>query len=224
MIRTLAATLAALAVTAAISLHTTPVMAQSGFDPEGKYALVQPPQPTDTGGKVEVVEMFWYGCPHCFSFLPAMERYEKSKADYVEIRRMPAVFRKSWENHARAYYTAKLLGVEETIHRPLFEEIHTRGRRTDTPEALRAFFVQHGVDGQAFDKTFDSFAVETMLRKSVVMQGRYGVRGTPSVIVNGKYRTSGSLAGSYEDVLKVVEALAERERTANMASTNTASN
>ena len=206
-----------LSVFAALSLFAGVTLAQGGFDPQGKYELIQPPQPTDTPGKVEVVDVFWYGCPHCFTFLPAMESYEKSKADYVEIRRMPAVFRKSWENHARAYYTAKLLGVDQKLHRPLFEMIHNGGKRVETREDLRAFFVANGVDGEAFDKTFDSFAVESMLRKSIVMQGRYGIRGTPSVVINGKYRTSGSLAGSYENMVKVIAALAEQEHKAAMA-------
>jgi thiol:disulfide interchange protein DsbA len=203
-----------LATLTALALFAGGAQAQSAFTPEGKYELIEPPQPTETPGKVEVVDIFWYGCPHCFHFLPVMEAYEKSKPDYVEIRRMPAVFRKSWENHARAYYTAKLLGVDHKIHRPLFEQIHNKGQPTDTRDSLREFFVAQGVDGAAFDKTFDSFAVETMLRKSVVMQGRYGVSGTPTVVINGKYRTSGSLAGSYEDVAKVIAALAEREHEA----------
>ena len=189
----------------------------SDFDPTGKYELVQPPQPTEAPGKVEVVDVFWYGCPHCFTFLPAMEEFEKSKPEYVVMRRMPAVFRKSWENHARAYYTAKLLGVDDKLHRKLFELIHVGGKRTDTRDTLRAFFVENGVNGDAFDKTFDSFAVESMLRKSVVMQGRYGIRGTPSVIINGKYRTSASLAQGYPNMVKVIAALAEKEHNAAMA-------
>jgi thiol:disulfide interchange protein DsbA len=194
--------------------------AQSSIDPEGKYEMVEPPQPTDTPGKVEIVEVFWYGCPHCFRFLPSMEALEKRKADYVEIRRMPAIFRESWAIHARAYYTALLLNVVERVHRPLFEAIHEQKNPMNTPELLRALFVAHGVDGTAFDKTFDSFAVETMLRKSVLMQGRYGVRGTPSMIVNGKYRISASLAGSYAAIAEVAEVLAAREQKAAMAAAN----
>lgn len=192
--------------------------AQDLIDPEGKYDLIQPPQPTDTPGKVEVVDVFWYGCPHCFKFLPAMERLEGRKADYLEIRRMPAIFRKNWEIHARAYYTAHLLNAIEKVHRPVFEAIHEKGQPLDTRDSLRALFVGLGVDGDAFDKTFDSFAVETMLRKSQVMQGRYGVRGTPSVIVNGKYRVSATKAGGYEEMARVAEALAAREHKATMAS------
>ena len=190
----------------------------AGIDPTGKYDLVKPPQPTDTPDKVEVLEVFWYGCPHCFTFLPTMEQYEKSKPDYVAVRHMPAIFRDSWVAHARAFYTAELLGVEEQIHRPLFEAIHLRKQRLDTSEELMTFFAKYGVSNDDFNKTFNSFAVETLLRKSQVMQQRYGVRGTPTVIVNGKYRVSGSLAGSPENMIKVVEALVEREHTAKTAS------
>jgi len=209
----------ALALLAAALLAPAALPAQDMIDPEGKYELVQPPQPTDVpAGKVEIVDVFWYGCPHCFSFLPAMEAYEERKADYVEIRRMPAIFRESWEMHARAFYTASLLNALDRIHRPLFEAIHDKGLRLDTRDSLREFFVAHGVEAGAFDATFDSFAVETMVSKSKVMQGRYGVRGTPSVIVAGKYRVSASLAGGYDEMAQVAEALAAREHKAKMAS------
>lgn len=200
----------AVVVSAAV-LAATPAHG-AGIDPAGKYELVTPPQPTDTPGKVEVLELFWYGCPHCFKFLPSMEEYIRSKPDYVAVRRMPAIFRESWVIHARAYYTADLLGVRERIHRPLFEAIHLRKQPLDSREQLMTFFEAYGVSNDAFNKTYDSFAVETLMRKSQVMQRRYGVRGTPTVIVNGKYRVTGSLAGSHENIIKVIEALVERER------------
>ena len=189
-----------------------------GFDPTGKYELLRQPQATETPGKVEVVDVFWYGCPHCFSFLPIMEQYEKVKPAYVEIRRMPAIFRDSWVAHARAYYTAKILGVDQQIHRPLFEAIHNQKRNLDTREELMKFFERYGVSNEDFRNTYDSFAVETLMRKSRVMQQRYGITGTPTVIVNGKYRVSGRLAGSYENMLKVIQALAEKERNDLQAS------
>ena len=184
----------------------------SDFDVEGKYSLVQPAQPTETEpGTVEVVDVFWFGCPHCFTFLPHMEALEEEAPDYLRIRRMPAVFRESWIPHARAYYTAHLLGVEDSIHRPIFEAIHEQGRALSTREALAAFFEEHGVSAEEFGEIYDSFAVESLVRKSVAMQRNYGVRATPTVIVNGKYRTSGNVAGSHENVIKAILALAERE-------------
>lgn len=210
--------LASMAVVAIAALLPAASSPAAGIDPAGKYELVTPPQPTDTPDKVEVVEVFWYGCPHCFSFLPVMERYSKDKPDYVAVRHMPAIFRDSWVAHARAFYTAELLGVEKKIHRPLFEAIHVRRQRLDTRESLMKFFEQHGVSNDDFNNTYDSFAVQTLMRKSQVMQQRYGIRGTPTVIVNGKYRVSGSLAGSPQDMIKVIEALVERERAEKMAS------
>lgn len=210
--------LASLALVASAALLPATSLPAAGIDPTGKYELVKPPQPTDTPDKVEVVEVFWYGCPHCFTFLPAMEQYAKGKPDYVAVRHMPAIFRDSWVEHARAFYTADLLGVQERIHRPLFEAIHVGKQRLDTREDLMKFFEQHGVSNGDFNKTYDSFAVQTLMRKSQVMQQRYGVRGTPTVIVNGKYRVSGSLAGSPQNMIKVIEALVERERAEKLAS------
>ena len=196
-----------------------PAGAQSaGADIEGMYEVLQPPQSTETGDRIEVVDVFWYGCPHCYTFLPFMEAYDETRPEYVEIRRLPAIFRENWAAHARAYYTSELLGVTDSTHRPLFEEIHERRNPTDRREALAAFFERQGVDRTEFEKAYDSFAVESLVRKSILMQQRYGVRGTPSVIVNGKYRVTGRLAGGYDNVIAVVAALVEREYEAQQAS------
>ncbi|NIR31047.1 MAG: thiol:disulfide interchange protein DsbA/DsbL [Gammaproteobacteria bacterium] len=192
--------------------------AQHGeVDIAGKYERVQPPQPTQTEPQVEVLDVFWYGCPHCYDFLPHMERWEENKPEYASVRRMPAVFRKSWVAHAKAYYTAKLLGVADEIHRPLFEEIHEKGRRMVNKADLMAFFKRFGVSEQDFLDTFDSFAVQSNVQRAITMQDRYGVMGTPTVIVNGKYRVSGSLAGSYPNMVQVIDELVRREHEATMA-------
>ena len=182
------------------------------LDIDGRYDVLQPTQLTETGDRIEVVDVFWYGCPHCYTFLPYLEAYDKVKPDYVEVRRMPAVFRDSWDAHARAYYTAMLLGVANRTHRALYEEIHERGKPTDDRESLAAFFERHGVDRAEFEKTYDSFAVESLVRKSVVMQKRYGVTGTPSVVVNGKYRVTAQRAGNHDNMIAVIGQLAEREQ------------
>jgi len=210
-----------LALLALASLAATLPMSAAlgaGIDPTGKYDAITPPQPTETPDKVEIVEVFSYACPHCFDFLPYMEQYSKVKPDFVEVRHMPAIFRDSWVPLARAYYTAELLGVADRLHRPIFEAIHVHKVPLNDRDTLMKFFAEHGVSNEDFNKTYDSFAVESLLRKSQVMQQRYGVRGTPTVIVNGKYRVSGTLAGSPDNVIMVVDALAEREHTEQMAS------
>ena len=138
----------------------------SDFDVEGKYSLVQPAQPTETEpGTVEVVDVFWFGCPACFRFLPHMEGLKEAAPDYLRIRRMPAVFRESWIPHARAYYTAHLLGVEDRIYPAMFEAIHVQGRSLSTRDALAAFFEEHGVSAGEFGDVYDSFAVESLVTK-----------------------------------------------------------
>ena len=183
-------TVASLAIFASAALLPFTASHGAGVDPAGKYDQIKPPQPTDTPDKVEVVEVFSYLCPHCFSFLPYMENYQKSKPDYVAVRHMPAIFRNSWVAPAHAFYTAQVLGIEKEVHRAIFEAIHVDKKPMETREDVMKFFESRGVSNADFNKAYDSFAVETLMRKSQVMQQRYGVRGTPSVIVNGKYRVS----------------------------------
>ena len=198
--------------------RTAPVTAQT-FDIRGKFKPITPIQlPETPEGTVEVVDIFGYRCPHCFRFLPIMEAYERSKPDYVSIRHMPVIFRASWEAPARAYYTAELLGVLEKVHRAIFEALHVMNRPMEKDAAWRSLFVAQGVPGEDFDNTFKSFAVESLLRKSTVMQGRYGISSTPSVVVHGKYLVLGNLAGSMKNMIKVVESLAAREHEAQPVS------
>lgn len=170
----------------------------------------QPPQ--STSGKIEVVELFWYGCPHCHRFQPYIERWLEDKADYVELVRLPAILRPEWAIHARAYYAAEALGVLEDIHIPFFTAIHAHKRKLDTEASLAEFFAEHGVDKKAFKKAFKSFSVEGKIRNASNMARRYGVNGTPAVIINGKYRTSQSICNcSSNDVLEIIDELAEQE-------------
>ena len=170
--------------------------------------------PVSTSGKIEVIEIFWYGCPHCHRFQPTIERWLEDKADYVELIRMPAVLRPEWAIHARAYYTAEALGVLEDIHQPFFTAIHAHKRKLDTEASLMAFFAEHGVSEKDFKKTFRSFGVEGKLRIASNMARRYGVTGTPAIVVNGKYRTSNSVCKtcSMSDVMDIVDQLAEQEQ------------
>jgi thiol:disulfide interchange protein DsbA len=175
------------------------------------YEMVTPPQPTSTKDQVEVVEMFWYGCPHCNRLEPYVERWLKRKPKNVKFVRMPGVFRPSWEIHARAYYTAEILGVVDKVHRPMFEAIHEQKRRMNDEASIMALFKNHGVSNKDFKRVFRSFAVETKLRRAKDMGKRYGVRGVPALIVNGKYRTGAQEAGGNAKVFKVVNELVKKE-------------
>ena len=189
------------------------------YNAEGKYKRIKPARPLEQGGKVEVVEVFWYGCPHCFSFLPHLQAWEHSTMpDYVELRRLPAIFRDSWAVHARAYYTAEVLNKADELHVAIFNAMHGEQRALNSREEIKQFFVEHGVDTAEFDTAYDSFAVDAKTRTSEVMPRRWGVQGTPSVIVNGRYLISGRTAGSYDDLIKVLDVLVEREAAADSGS------
>jgi thiol:disulfide interchange protein DsbA len=175
------------------------------------YEMVTPPQPTTSKNKVEVVELFWYGCPHCYKLEPYVERWLKRKPKNVKFVRMPGMFRPSWEIHGRAYYTAEILGVVDKVHGPMFTAIHEQKRKMSDEASIMALFKNHGVSEKDFKRVFRSFAVETKIRRAKDMGRRYGVKGVPALIVNGKYRTSAHDAGGNAKVFKVVNTLVKKE-------------
>ena len=181
------------------------------FSEKIHYEKVVPAQPTSTGNKVEVVEMFWYGCPHCNSLEPYVNRWLKKIPANAEFVRMPAIFNQKWEPHARAFYTAEILGVLDKIHHALFEALHGQKRKINSDDEIKKFFVEHGVSEKDFDRVFRSFAVEAKIRRSKDMSQRYGIRGVPALIVNGKYRTSAQLAGGNAKIFRVVNFLVDKE-------------
>jgi len=176
-----------------------------------EYEMVIPPQPTTSKDKVEVVELFWYGCPHCFKLEPYVERWLKRKPANVKFVRMPGMFRPSWEIHGRAYYTAEVLGVVDKVHKPMFEAIHEQKRSLSNEASIMALFKENGVSEKDFKRVFRSFAVETKLRRAKDMGQRYGARGVPAIIVNGKYRTGATQSGGNARVFKVVNELVKME-------------
>ena len=187
--------------------------AEDDFTVGRHYEVINPAQTTSTGEKIEVIELFWYGCPHCYTFEPHIKNWLGSKADYVEFVRMPAVFADNWLIHARAYYAAEQLGVLDTIHTPLFEALHLKKRKLFTEDALATFFVEFGTTDEAFRQAYNSFDVDTKTRQAVAATRSYGITGVPAIIVNGKYRSSARSVGSYENLLKLVNYLADKENT-----------
>lgn len=183
---------------------------------EGKeYTKLANPQPTSSGDRIEVVELFWYGCPHCYHLEPFMENWLKSKPDDVEFVRMPAILGGGWELLAKGYYTAELLGVLDKTHRALFDSIHEQNNKIKNEDILRAFFMRQGVSAADFNKTFNSFAVAVKVNNARLMTRRYAITGVPTLIVNGKYSTGPSMVtNGNEGVMAVVDYLVELERLA----------
>jgi len=178
------------------------------------YQTLSPAQPTQNVDKVEIIEFFWYGCPHCYSLEPEMEKWLKTKPDNVEFIRQPAVFSSLWGKHAKAYFVAEALGVVDKVHADFFNAIQNLKLKLTTEDQLAKFFVAHGVDETEFRNTFNSFLIDAKLRQAKAMAPRYGITGVPAIIINGKYKTSGPLAKSHENMIKVMDQLIEQESQA----------
>jgi thiol:disulfide interchange protein DsbA len=186
----------------------------SRFTAGKDYEVVKPAQPTSAGpGEVEVLEFFMYTCPHCFNFEPHVNNYVADKPDYVKFVRVPVMFNDVAALHARAYYTAEILGVLDKTHLPMFEEIHINRNMLSTESELEDFFASHGVDREQFRGTFNSFAVEGKLKKGATAAQRLKISSVPFVAINGKYKTSGSMTRSYEKVIEVIEDLTAVEHS-----------
>ena len=195
-----------------ISVLLTGPLAAAEYSEGMQYLRLANPQPTSVADKVEVVELFWYGCPHCFDLEPHIRQWLETKPDDVEFVRMPAVLGPSWELLGKGFYTAELLGVEDRIHPALFEALHVKKQKINDEAALQDFFVNHGVSAEDFRKTFASFAVSVKLNNAKAMTRRYAITGVPTLIVNGKFSTGGRQAGSNANIIKVVDYLVARER------------
>ena len=177
------------------------------------YQRLSPTQPTSSSAdRVEVAEVFWYGCPHCYTFDPYLERWEADKPAYVSFVRVPAVWNPLVQLHARAFYTAEALGKGEEMHEAFFTEIHENDNLLDSREALAEFFGRFDVDVEAFGNAFDSFEVHTKLQRAEELSRRYRISSVPSIVVNGKYTTDGTSAGSYELLIELIDELVASER------------
>jgi thiol:disulfide interchange protein DsbA len=181
-----------------------------------QYKTLKPAVPTSVApGKVEVVEVFWYACGHCYLLEPRLAAWDKKgKPANVELVRLPAVWNDLLKMHARLFYTIELLGRPE-LHDEAFREVNVKRNRLDTPEKIEAFFTSRGVAKADFDKAFAGFAVESRLAKAADLNRRYRIVSTPTVIVNGKYVTDAGMAGGEDQLFQVINALAAREKPAS---------
>jgi thiol:disulfide interchange protein DsbA len=170
------------------------------------YRTLDVAAPANDADSVQVTEFFWYGCPHCYRFEPYVERWLKDKPADVEFRRMPAALSPEWALHGRAFYAAQVLGVLDQFHQAMFKAMHEQGQRMRSAEAIGEFAASLGLDGDAFVDTMNSFAVDSRMRRAKQLQKDYGVSGTPAVVIDGRYLTSGSMAGNFERMMDIIDA------------------
>ncbi len=148
---------------------------------------LNPPQPVETAGKIEVLEFFWYGCIHCYNLEPHLETWLKSKPADVEFRRVPAVLSDRWGHDAAIFYTFEALGVLDKVHRPFFDAIHRDRLNTSNVPALNAWLEKNGIDPKKFDAAARSFGVQSKVKRAIRLTTDYRIDGTPMMAVQGRY-------------------------------------
>ena len=168
------------------------------------YELISPPQNTSTPDKVEVIEFFWLGCPHCYSFEPSISAWEKNMPENVALVREAPPLNPSWEQHSRSFYAAQLMGQEGPFVSAMFKAIHEDRQRMRSPEDIADLAATLGMDKEKFLKTMDSFGVQTKMNRSMQLAKAAGLSGVPSIVINGKYRTGAGLAGGNEGIINVI--------------------
>jgi thiol:disulfide interchange protein DsbA len=177
-----------------------------------QYGELNPPQPVDSKGKIEVIEFFWYGCPHCYSLEPHIEAWLKKLPPDVEFRRVPAIFNQRWGHDAAIYYTLESMGLLDKLHKPLFDAIHKDSLRTDNEAALGEWLQKNGVDPKKFMDTMKSFGVQSKTRRAVQQTVAYKIDGTPAMAVAGRYTVSADQGRTQQGMLQVVDGLVAMAR------------
>ena len=166
--------------------------AESKYDDELHYFAIFPSQPGGEGDRVQVLEFFWYACPHCYDLEPHLEAWLKNKPDNIDFDRVPAMFQRSdVVMQAKTYYALRLMGLDEKLSEVIFHTIHKQDNKLRTQEEMEKLLSRHGVDLDAYRKAMKSFAVQTQARRAAVLAERFDVRGVPAIVVDGKYRTGG---------------------------------
>jgi len=169
-----------------------------------RYETIEGPAVGDDPDTIEVIEFFWYGCPHCYRFSPHIERWKQSIPAGVSFRHMPAVLSPRWEVHAKAFFAASIMDELDRFHGAMFSAIHQDNMRLDSATEIGDFVSSLGIDSERFVATMQSFAVDTRMRRARNLQRAYGVSGTPTVVIDGRYRTSGNVAGGVANMIPVI--------------------
>ena len=183
---------------------------------EGKhYVRISPEMQTDAApGKVEVIELMWLGCPHCYTLEPTMLKYKKNHPDFIEFKQIPAMLNPSWAADAKTYYLAEILDPtgEKELVTQIFQAIHEQKRRLRSPDAVMRLFKQFGYTEQQVNDVLNSMALQTKLKRAQEIGNNSRAESVPVVIINGKYRTSVYMTGSEGKLLEVMKMLTEREQ------------
>jgi thiol:disulfide interchange protein DsbA len=202
---------AMLSVTAWLG-HTS-AWAQQAFRSGKDYITLERPVATEAGnGKIEVLEFFWYSCPHCNQFEPAFEQWAKNAPKDVVVRRVPVAFRDDFVPQQRLYYTLEAMNLVEKMHIRVFTAIHGEKLMLNSDAAVLAWAEKQGIDKTKFEQAYKSFGVATKAKRAVQLQNDFKIEGVPSLGVAGRFYIDGTLAGSMPRALQVADALIAQSR------------
>lgn len=179
-----------------------------------EYVELSSPVPLSKPGKIEVVELFWYGCPHCYQFESTINPWIEQLPEDVNFVRIPALFGGVWNAHGQLFITLQNMQVEQKVHDAIFDAIHKQGKKLATPDEMAEFLAEQGLDKDAFLKTYNSFGVKSQMEKAKKLAMAYQISGVPVMIVNGKYRFDLGSAGGPQQTLQVADQLIAKERAA----------
>ncbi len=179
----------------------------ANYTAEIHYFKLPAPQPVQTGDQIEVLELFWYGCPHCYQLEPIIDKWLTKKPKNAAHVRLPAILRDTWAFHARVYFTFEAMGLVDKLHPKFFDELHKKRNRIRNKEQLIPFLDANGVSADQFFDTYNSFAVDSKVRHSQLMSRNYALTGVPTMIVDGKYRATASSAGGHQQLMDLVNFL-----------------
>lgn len=175
------------------------------------YVELPSAAPTLEPDRVEVAELFWYGCGHCFTFEPLINEWKKTLPEHAYFRPVPAFFGGAWDTHGQLFYTLESMNKLDETHTAIFQAIHNQGDRLADVDAMVKLLKQYGVDEDEFRKTWASPGVKLKINQAKRLAKAYRATGVPTLIVNGKYRIEGGMAGSFENMLNIADYLVEQE-------------
>lgn len=175
------------------------------------YRLIRS-QPLSVENGVEVIDFFWYGCPHCNNLQPALEEWIRRKPSDVTVRRIPAILRDSWAPHARIYFTLEALGEVDRLHQQVYRSYHVEKLSMSQPAVMSEWAVRHGISRERWDETYNSVAVSRQVEQAARLTRTYDIEGTPSLVVNGHFLTSGNMAGTTGALIPLLDRLVRMAR------------
>jgi thiol:disulfide interchange protein DsbA len=183
---------------------------------DGNYRLISP-QPIATGDKIEVIDFFWYGCPYCNQLQPALNAWIASKPADVEVRRVPVIIRDSWAPHARIFYTLEALGEVDRLHQEVYRGYHVEELRMSNPDVMAQWAARHGIARDRWLQAYNSELVAGKVRLAQRSTRDYDIQGTPSLVVDGRYLTSGGMNDDIPEMIPVLDQLIRLARAGRAA-------